>query len=334
MRLTKLDELIAGNLKLFASLVAGFLVFAAIIAVSVFFVVLRGEEQVLVPNVQGRELTQALLELQARELNPRIQLRYSNNPHDRGQVLEQEPSPGSIVKAGRRVRLVVSQGAVINRVENFIGRDIDDVRMDLQAFIAGAGGQLLSLREPIMFDYSAEPAGTIVQQRPEAGASISGPTQIEFVVSRGPQPVLMAVPQLTGLPLSEALDWVGSSGVAFDFSVREAWEGEAGETVVHQSPAAGASVTAGTRIAMTVSAPESLLVGEVFGLFAHATAPNPFPLPVRLEALLPGGETRQLLAADFAGGRLAVPFRLPVDSVLILTMMNLEIHRETVRGAL
>jgi len=314
------------------SMVLGFLLLAVIVSVAVFFVVLRGEEQVMVPNVQGRELTQALLELQARELNPRIQLRYSQSPHDRGLVLEQEPIPGQIVRAGRRIRLVVSQGTVINRVENFVGRNIDSVRMDLMAFTAGFGGPLLVLREPVMLDYSAEPPGTIIQQSPEAGTDVSGPTLLEFVVSRGPQHALMTVPQLTGLTLSDTLDWIGNMGVIFEFSVREPQPGEAGETVVHQSPPAGTSVTANTRINLTVTAPVSLFEDEVFGLFSHTMSPNPFPLPVRLEALLPTGERTRIIDVDFPGGRFTVPYRLPLDSVLILSMMNREIHRETIRG--
>ena len=332
MRSTKLDELISNNLKLFASMVMGFLLLAVIIGVAVFFTVLRREDQVMVPNVQGRELTQALLELQARELNPRIHLRYSQSPHDRGLVLEQEPAPGQIVTVGRRIRLVVSQGAVINRVENFMGRNIDSVRADLMTFAIGAGGAVFTLREPVMLDYSNEPPGTIIQQSPEAGTDISGPTQLEFVVSRGPQHSLMTVPQLTGLALSDALAWIGSAGIFFEFSVREPMPGEAGETVVLQSPPAGTSVTANTRISLTVTAPNSIFEGEVFSLFSHTMSPNPFPLPVRLQALLPTGELTEIIGVDFPGGRFTVPYRLPVNTVLILSMMDREIYRETVQG--
>jgi len=328
MRATKLDELISSNLKLFVSMAVGFLLFAVVIAGSIFFVVLSGGEQVMVPNTQGRELTHALMELQARELNPRIQLRYSHSPHDRGLVLEQDPSPGTIVRAGRNVRLVVSQGTVINRMENFVGRDIDTVRVDLLTTFAAGGGPILALREPIMFDYSFETPGTIIQQRPEVGANISGPTQVEFVVSRGPQPVLVTVPQLTGFSLDEALEWIGTVGVAFEFAVREAWYGERGETVVDQAPHPGANVAANAAISLTVTAPEALPEDEVFGLFSHTLPLNPFPLPIRLEAQLPLGERRQLIELESPGGIFTVPYRLPIGSVLILSMMGREIHRE------
>jgi hypothetical protein len=59
-------------------------------------------------------------------------------------------------------------------------------------------------------------------------------------------------------------------------------------------------------------------------------AKNPYPLALRLEAQLPNGERRRLLAAEYAGGALTVPYHLPVGTVLILSMLNREIHRETV----
>jgi len=327
----KLDDLISGNLRHFVFMALGFILVMGIAGVMVFFWILRGEQQVMVPPVQGMELTEALLELQSRRLNPYIRLRYSQSPFDRGLILEQGPIAGTFVKAGRRIELVVSQGTVINRVENFIGRNIDAVRLDLMTLTVGSGGPLLVLREPVMLDYSPETPGTIIQQSPVAGTDISGPTQLEFVVSRGPQQPLLTVPQLTGLPISNALEWIGETGVVFEFSVREPSGGESGETVVLQSPSAGTTVTANTVVNLTVTSPAALFENEVFGLFSHSMAPNPFPLPVRLEAVLPTGERRALVDVNFPGGRFTVPYRLPANSVLILSLLNREIHRETVR---
>ncbi|MCL2127109.1 MAG: penicillin-binding protein, partial [Treponema sp.] len=70
---------------------------------------------------------------------------------------------------------------------------------------------------------------------------------------------------------------------------------------------------------------------EVFGLFTYTMPKNPYPLPVRLEALLPSGERRRIAAVDFPGGKFTVPYRLPEESVLVLSLMSREIYRETVR---
>jgi len=327
-----MEEIAANRLKFFISMMAILLVIVGIIAISIFFVAVKGAEQTLVPEVRGKELTQALLELQVKELYPRIQLRYSQSSRDRGHILEQDPRAGTIVKAGRQVRLVVSQGVMINRVENYVGRNIDDVRMDLQTFVASAGSNpLLSLKEPLMYDFSPETPGTILRQKPEPGTDISGPISLEFVVSQGQEHVLLTVPQFTGLSLASVLEQIGRMGIVFEFSLREIREGEKGETVVYQSPAAGTSVTSNVVVDLVVNTPVQLKEDEVFRLFAYTMPQNPYPLPVRLEALLPSGERLRLISVEYPGGNFTVPYRLPINSVLILSMMNREIYRETVR---
>jgi beta-lactam-binding protein with PASTA domain len=332
--LDAVEGYVANRLRLFISMALGLLVFVGIIAASVFFITVRGAEQTMVPDVQGKELTQALLELQVKELYPRIQLRYSQSALDRGLILEQAPRAGTIVKAGRRIRLVVSQGVVINTVGNYIGRNIDQVRMDLQALLASGGASaslaLLSLKEPFMYEYSLEPPGTILQQRPEAGANISGPMTLEFVVSRGPENATLTVPPLLGLPVSGALEQVSRSGIDFVFSVRAPRDQEKGETVVYQDPPGNTAIPADTLVKITVTAPANLESGEVFQLFQYTLPKNPYPMPVRLEAVLESGERRRIMTAEYPGGNFTVPCRLPAGTTLVLSMLNREIHRETV----
>jgi beta-lactam-binding protein with PASTA domain len=318
------------SFKLFIAMAAALLVLVGIIATSIFFVTVRGGEQTLVPELRGKELAEALLELQVKDLYPRIQLRYSQSAKDKGQILEQDPAAGTIVKAGRRIRLVVSQGVILNRVENYIGRNIEDVRMDMQTAAASSGGTLLSLKEPLMYDFSGEAPGTIIRQKPEAGTDISGPTGLEFVVSRGLENSLVTVPQFVGFPISSALEQIGRAGIAFEFTLQDRQEGEKGETVVYQNPPAGLSVTSNDILSLTVNSPERLRENEVFGLFEYTMPRNPYPLPVRLEALLPSGERMRIIEVDYPGGKFTVPYRLPADSILTLYLMNREIYRETV----
>jgi beta-lactam-binding protein with PASTA domain len=326
-----IEGYVANHLKLFISMAAGILLFVGIIAVSIFFIAVRGAEQTMVPDIQGKELTEALLELQVKELYPRLQLRYSQSSQDRGLILEQEPRPGTIVKAGRRVRLVVSQGVMLNKVENYIGRNIDDVRMELQTLIASSGGQpLLTLKEPLMYDYSAEAPGTILNQKPEAGADISGPLALELIVSRGQENALVTVPQLAGLSVSAALEQIGRTGINFSFALREARGTEKGDTVISQNPPANSSTPVNTVVRLIAAVPAELGEGEVYKLFSYAIPKNPYPLAVRLEALLPAGERVRLINVEYSGGDFTVPYKLPAGTTLVLSMLNREIHRETV----
>ena len=83
-----------------------------ILALSVFLMANKGRERVLVPNVEGKSLPRALLEMQEKELYPKLQLRYSDL-QDSQVSLEQNQSWHN-VKAYRRVTLVVSRGVMVD----------------------------------------------------------------------------------------------------------------------------------------------------------------------------------------------------------------------------
>ena len=330
---SSIEEYVAGHIRIFIFMVIGLIVFVGIIAVSVFFVAVNGEEQAMVPDVVGKELTEALLELQVKELYPRLQLRYSQTSLDKGLILEQEPLPGTIVKAGRRIRLVVSQGVILNKVENYISRNIDEVRLNFNTINATSGGlPILTIREPVMYEFSSENPGTILAQKPEVGVDISGPTAMEFVVSMGRANQTVTVPQLTGLPFNAAINLISSSGINFEFITRDIREGESGETVVFQSPQANSTIPLNSPVQITVTLPETLADDEIFGLFRYTIPPNPYPLEVRLDAVLPSGERRRIISVDYPGGDFSVPYKLPEGTVLILSMMNRELYREIIGG--
>ncbi|MDR2964876.1 MAG: PASTA domain-containing protein [Treponema sp.] len=329
--LGSIEDSVSGNFRIFIISILVLVVFIGIIAISVFFLVVRGAEQVMVPDVVEKELMQALMELQVKELYPRIQQRYTQTSLDKGLILEQEPKPGTIVKAGRRVRLVVSQGVVLNRVENFVGRNVEDVRMDFNTINATSGsGRLLAIREPVMHEFSSENPGIILTQKPDPGTEISGPTEMVFVVSRGRENSLITIPQLTGLEFSRALQTISTSGVNFRFTTREARGDEKGEVVVSQIPPAGTTAPQNTVVELVLTSPASIGNNEIFGVFRRTIPENPYPLSVRLDAQTPTGETIRLITVNYQGGDFTVPYRLPRDTVLILFMSNRELYRETV----
>jgi beta-lactam-binding protein with PASTA domain len=319
--------------KLFALCCVGIMVFVSIIAIAVFFLTVRGAEQTMVPEIRGKDLVDALLELQQKELYPRIELRYSGSVADKGRILEQDPRAGSIVKAGRRIRLVVSQGPVVSNVENYVGRGVDDVREELQTLFAANSQPLLTVKEPILYQYSAQAAGTILEQNPAPGTGIFAPVQLEFVVSRGKENTVIEMPGLLGLSVANALEEIDKSGIRFTFSTRMGQSRRNAETVIAQTPAAGAELKPDTVAEITVASPARMDLdeNEVFSLFKYRLPENPYPLPVTLEAILPGGERKTLAELKHSGGDFTFPYRLPLNTILILSMLNREMYRETVR---
>ena len=81
------EKIVINKPKVFLWACVGIVFFVALIATAVFFLFVRGAEQTMVPDVRGKDLIQALLELQQKELYPRIQLRYSGAVADKGKIL-------------------------------------------------------------------------------------------------------------------------------------------------------------------------------------------------------------------------------------------------------
>lgn len=93
------------------------------------------------------------------------------------------------------------------------------------------------------------PAGTVAEQDPAAGATVSEGSRVSVLVSEGPDEV--DIPNATGLDEATARDRLASAGL--DVRVVEVFSDDAEGTVVAQSPAAGESASPDTSVRLNVS---------------------------------------------------------------------------------
>lgn len=311
---------------LFAALLCVVLTAVVLIA---FSIVLRGPEKVMVPDVRNMDLADALVKLQERELYPRLTLRFTDNPQDKNTILEQSPEPGSIVKAGRRIKLTVSKGAVLDKIENYVGKDLEAVKLQLQTLFS-ASKALVTVREPPLYRFDDSAAGTILEQKPLPGEQISGPTVLELVVSKGPESLKDKVPDFSGQSISEAIATLENSPFTVDFSMRAAKTGEPQGKVVEQQPKAGTEAKVSDRIKVVVSSPAST-TGSVNGVYVYSLPQYPYPVLVKLEAIKPSGQRVLLASLKHPGGNFSVPFSLPSGSTFVLSVLDRELARTEVK---
>ena len=318
---------ISGNGK--TIVITSLVMLIVFIAVStlVFFISLKSAEQVMVPNVVGKDLPEALLDLQARELYPRIQLRYSQKADEKGLILEQDPSPGAIVKGGKRIELIVSQGTVIDTVQNYIGENIEDVQNRIRELFTSGSRQYLQIKQPYLTKYSAEPAGTILEQEPAAGTPISNNMELTFVVSKGTQAETTQVPDMAGADLKTIYQVMQRAAVTFAFTAGSTTGTDI--TVQQQSAAAQSGVPVFSPVTLTVSLPESA-DGMVSGILKTTLAEFPYPFTVSLYAAYPNGDKDLLTSFRHPGGACSVPYTVPEGTKLSLEVLNKEVYTETV----
>lgn len=294
-----------------------------------FLLALRGPEQTQVPDTRGVELAEAVVALQERGLYPQVQLRFDSDPGLKGRVISQDPEPGAVVRAGRRITLLVSQGAVVDAVGDYIGEQLLQVQSELQTL--GAGGEGVLFIDAVSYVFDEAPSGTIVAQSPEPGTEITGSTGLDLVVSRGPEVERIALPTFVGLDWSDALQVLSRDDVPFVFALEDQpTVGQEG-VVVSQDPAPGQEVVLGTPVRLTIRAVRGVPDEEQFGIFDR-TLPE-YAVAVELSAVVvgPEGESRTLFNMLHPGGRIAFPYQLENGSTIVIYRYDTEVIREVVR---
>lgn len=296
-----------------------------VFGVITFWLSVSGKEEVLVPSVEQEELITALTELQEKELYPRLQVRYSSD-FAKGLVIEQKPAAGSIVKAGRRVTLVVSKGPIIDKVADYVGQNLGDVRLNLKTLFASYRA-LIKIQEPVMYQFDNAPRGTILAQKPEAGTMIDSVTELELVVSRGPRGELIEVGDYVDLSFQDALAELASLNIPFVFNVRQATGDEQSGVILSQTPEAGSEVPYGSVLQMSMSRPRRLGGGKVFGVFEYVLPDYPIMVDISLDSITPSEKTT-LLSMKHPGGPISIPYVVEENSELVLYIFDSEEIRQ------
>mgnify|MGYP002855720802 CR=1 FL=1 len=307
------------------------IVIMGIVAAGIFLVTVKGSEEVMVPDVVGKELTDALQSMQVKELYPKIQLRYSSSQDEKGCVLEQNPSAGSIVKAGRRVELVVSQGIVLDRVEDYTGQTLDAVRLHLATLFTGNERPMVQLDDDILYEYNSAEAGTILQQDPLPDTNISEPIKLKLVVSRGPEHEKTKVPLLEGLTVNDCLLQMSRSKLVFNFSSRVAQNNEIAGTVIEQTISADTYVNTFSTVDAVFVFPKENTPDKIYGILNEDLPVYSYPLQIRVDARTTDGERYNLVTMMHPGGNITVPYILPLGTELIISIYDSEILRRVVQ---
>lgn len=307
----------SGKALIFTVLAA--IIFMLLVCLAVFFASIKGEEQVLVPDIVGKPLTTAMLEMQAKELYPKLQLRYTDSPDDKDKVLTQNPDAGAIVKAGSRVTVTVSRGVIIDHVENYVGSKLDDVKIKLQTMFTGSARPLIVLADPV-YKADKSDAGTILEQDPPENTPIASPVTVQLVVSRGPAYDYTSVPNLVGLSVSELLSRIGQGRLVYDFTAHSAEGDEKPGTVTGQQSFNREYVNNYTRMNVELALPSKAVNGLLYGIFSTQVTDYPYPVEMKLDAIPETGERYTIVTFMHIGGSVTMPYAVPKNTELIFSI--------------
>lgn len=170
-------------------------------------VITRHGDEFPLPNVVGRSLTEAKEIFDKHEIEVVIAGREPTPDLPEGTVIIQAPGANSMVKEGRRVKLVISAGQEMAIVPEMVGYSQRQAELKLRE----AGLKVGTFNWAV--DDSMQFANVLVYSVPSEGSRVPKGTRVNLFFSRGSQTNIVFVPKFTGLNLDEAMTLADSVGL-------------------------------------------------------------------------------------------------------------------------
>lgn len=243
-----IDKLVIASaviLALIVTVVAMFSFFAVEDFIRDFLV----DEEVTIPNFVGKNIDNVENEIRELEVNLTINERHSNSIPE-GLVISQQPEEGMVVKKGFDVEVIISKGARLIKVPDLVFKNVNDVPFLLKNEGLEEG--------EIIYEFSSLPIGTVITQSPRPEIEVAEGTKINYVVSKGPEIVMLIMPNLVGHSIESSKATLGRLGLRVG-SIREEYSTEhAAGIVTSQSVAATTEIEEGTVINFIISKQEEI----------------------------------------------------------------------------
>lgn len=200
-----------------------------------------------VPPLLGLQVEDARLLLAEKGLDYYV-LREVYSEEEAGVVVDQEPKPSSIRKSGvgEKVGLIVSKGRELAQVP--------DVRGQTQAGAAAVLAQRNLEAGTLREEYDpVTPVGLVLGQEPAPRTQVPAGTKVALVLSLGPPPQPVVVPDLAGKDLAVAQSELTASGLELGGISEEPSNIYGVGKVVRTDPPLGTTVQEGDSISLIVS---------------------------------------------------------------------------------
>ncbi|MCK5784326.1 MAG: PASTA domain-containing protein [Desulfobacterales bacterium] len=175
-----------------------FCLVAGIFAYFVLTLIIKSEDTVVVPDLVGKDVVEVLELLSDMGLNTKVSgSEYSSNVPKK-YIIVQEPEPGSEIKKGRDVKIIISKGTQTIMMPNLRGLSIQKANILLEENDLHGG----SLSVTCSAVYKKD---EIIAQVPSPGSMTSRGDHADFLVSLGPRSRTYKMPDLMDLSIDDAI---------------------------------------------------------------------------------------------------------------------------------
>ena len=253
-----------------------------------------------VPDLKGRSLAAALDLLSP--LN--IGLRKSAVEFDASvpisSVLRQDPPAGTVVREGKTVRVVVSQGGQTVQAPSVIGLPQRNAEMMLRQ-------SQLALGE-VSESYSLKSEkGLVLTQEPKGETSVERDTLVNLVVSGGPPPAgVSLMPDFLRKTIDDVHAWAAGSGARVNVK-SDAKSLFPNGTVLTQDPAPDAPLAQDPAVSIVISGNKGALPNASAKMFRYELSQGGSDSQVRIVVLDKYGERELFNGLRQPGSKIEVP---------------------------
>ena len=284
--------------------------------------VVRHEEAVTVPNLMGADVIKALEAAAEHGLNIKVEgFEYSSNVA-KNHILFQEPAPGTSIKRGRDLRLVISRGPEVLLGPHLVGLPLAQAMFILEQNELTPGELVRVHSKQVRLD-------GVIAQDPPPQASLRQGQSVDLLVSAGDQPQELLVPDVRGRSAVEAALALKAVGLEQGQLSMAFWEGHAEGEVLEQRPRAGYKALRGSRVALLVNqGQEKLAGGSDFTIFSYLVPAGLRSQEIRVDLATAAG-TRQLHCGVHDGGEtVQVSFPTGESGTIIVYHNGAEVLRK------
>ena len=216
--------------------------FSAIATVHYIFATSRVE----VPDLIGKSVDYATDLLTEQHLKLRLIEQQLDEKIPADHILTQDPSPGSMVKKNQTIRIVTSKGTESTFIPDVVGEPWQQARQLLQQQKFRPGN--------VAYAHSGDiPIDAVIAQTPLPNSMANAGDAVDLLVSRGPYPKIMVMPDLVEQQLAYALEVIKNMGLVLSKVEHEQYPQVPQNTVLSQVPKPGALIEEHNMVTFVVS---------------------------------------------------------------------------------
>ena len=257
--MNSLNNTLFASFKVFLYL----LIFLGIIGALAIFVIIPSwvrTEEVLVPNITGESYYEAVRILGEAGLQPAKAIQEASSDAPKGEIVSQKPEANFRIKSYQPVEITVSIGAELVPVPSVIGRSRDTAFESLVT----AGFRPNRIAFVHSEDYLQD---TVIAQTPPEGGGQRRGSSVNLLVSRGPRPQVVQLPNFQGQLATDVIAVLESVGLKVETEYSSHPKIPQGAIITHEPPG-GVMVRTGDRLLLEISG--------VHGTTENVSRPLPF----------------------------------------------------------